>query len=349
VVRQQAKDGKEKSSEYEFDRVFKPSDDQLAVFKDTEWLVQSVMDGYNVCIFAYGQTGSGKTWTMEGPSDNRGVNFRSLSELFRIKAVRAREFNYKIKVSMKEVYNEKIRDLLADKQEKDMDYKIRMGESGIFVEGLTLEPVETEEDVLALMRRGNSNRATGVTNMNEHSSRSHSMLTVEVEGENKVAGIRYYGKLHLIDLAGSERLSRTQAVGDRLKEAQAINKSLSALGNVIEALQQKRPHVPYRDSKLTFLLQDSLGGHAKTLMFINVSPTLIDAEETTCSLQFATRVRKCELGQATKNTGKAPPSSGEESDDAPAAAKKDGAKTKTTTGVPKSVGSKVAKTPSKKS
>jgi len=124
---------------------------------------------------------------------------------------------------------------------------------------------------------------------------------VEVEGENTIAAIKYFGKLHLIDLAGSERLSKTGAEGARLKEAQAINKSLSALGNVIEALQKKSNHVPYRNSKLTYLLQDSLGGHAKTLMFINVSPTLSDAEETNCSLTFASRVRKVELGAAAKN------------------------------------------------
>jgi len=140
-----------------------------------------------------------------------------------------------------------------------------------------------------------------MTNMNEHSSRSHSLLSVEVEGENLIAGIKYVGKLHLIDLAGSERLSKSLATGDRLEEAKAINKSLSALGNVIEALQKKSSHIPYRNSKLTYLLSDSLGGHAKTLMFINVSPNNTDAEETNCSLQFATRVRKVELGQAVQS------------------------------------------------
>jgi len=293
------KNDKPTKTEYEFDRVFSGNATQVEIFKDTKPLIQSVMDGYNVCIFAYGQTGSGKTFTMEGVEDNRGVNFRALSELFRIKRQR-KDYVYKISVSMKEIYNEKIRDLLAEKESEE-ELKILTGDRGMYVKGLTSIPVETEEDVLTMMKRGNSNRSVGKTNMNEHSSRSHSLLSVEVEGENTIAGIKYFGKLHLIDLAGSERLSKTMATGERLKEAQAINKSLSALGNVIESLQKKSTHVPYRNSKLTYLLQDSLGGHAKTLMFINVSPTSYDGEETNCSLTFATRVRKVELGTASKN------------------------------------------------
>lgn len=286
-----------------FDRVYGPSAAQVDIFKDTKPLIQSVMDGYNVCIFAYGQTGSGKTFTMEGNEENRGVNFRALTELFRIKQNRAKDYVYKISVSMKEIYNEKINDLLREaKENKDDDeLKIMNGDRGMYVQGLTSEPVQTEEEVLKLFKRGNSNRSIGRTNMNEHSSRSHSLLSVEVEGENLIAGIKYFGKLHLIDLAGSERLSKSLATGERLKEAQAINKSLSALGNVIEALQKKTNHVPYRNSKLTYLLSDSLGGHAKTLMFINVSPNSTDAEETNCSLTFATRVRKVELGQAVQS------------------------------------------------
>jgi len=207
---------------------------------------------------------------------------------------------------MKEIYNEKIRDLLSEhkgnKDNKDDEgLKIMTGDRGMYVQGLTMEPVQTEEEVLKLFKRGNNNRSIGTTNMNEHSSRSHSLLSVEVEGENLIAGIKYVGKLHLIDLAGSERLSKSLATGDRLEEAKAINKSLSALGNVIEALQKKLTHIPYRNSKLTYLLSDSLGGHAKTLMFINVSPNDTDSDETNCSLQFATRVRKVELGQAVQS------------------------------------------------
>jgi len=161
--------------------------------------------------------------------------------------------------------------------------------------------VDTEEDVIKYFKVGKQNRASGRTNMNEHSSRSHSILTVSVQGHNFTAGITYFGKLHLIDLAGSERVSRSGATGERLKEAQAINKSLSALGNVLHNLQLKSKHIPYRDSKLTYLLQDSLGGNSKCMMFVNLSPCSADAEETFCSLEFAARVSRIELGMATQN------------------------------------------------
>jgi kinesin family member C2/C3 len=307
-----------RTSEYEFDRVFSTESNQTNVFKEVQPLVVSCMDGYNVCIFAYGQTGSGKTHTMEGPGDDRGVNFRALKELFKVRDQRAGDFEYKISVSMLEIYNEKIRDLLGDsKADETSSLKIHKGPQGMYVESLTEKPVETEEDVIRAMNIGHKNRSTGGTNMNAHSSRSHALLSVYVRGTNHSAGISYFGKLHLIDLAGSERLSRSGASGDRLKEAQAINKSLSALGDVIESLQSKQKHTPYRNSKLTYLLADSLGGHAKTLMFINVSPCLADAEETFCSLNFAKRVAQVELGKATASRKKVrPDSKGSNSDSA---------------------------------
>jgi len=191
-------------------------------------------------------------------------------------------------------------DLLVEKSDENK-LNIRQGKDGIYVENLTEVEVETEADVLKYMNIGKKNRASGKTNMNEHSSRSHSILTVSVQGHNFTAGITYFGKLHLIDLAGSERVSRSGATGDRLKEAQAINKSLSALGNVLHNLQLKSKHVPYRDSKLTYLLQDSLGGNSKCMMFVNLSPCSADVEETFCSLEFAARVSRVELGQATQN------------------------------------------------
>jgi kinesin family protein C2/C3 len=160
------------------------------------------------------------------------------------------------------------------------------------------------EQVNELMRQGKNNRAVGKHDMNEHSSRSHSIVTVTVRGQNRVDNAGTFGKLHLIDLAGSERISKTDASGDRLKEAQNINKSLLALGDVINALGNKKAlHVPYRNSKLTFLLQDSLGGNSKVLMFVNISPAIYNLGETVCSLNFASKCRATELGQAKKQTG----------------------------------------------
>ncbi|KAK3251889.1 kinesin-like protein [Cymbomonas tetramitiformis] len=151
-----------------------------------------------------------------------------------------------------------------------------------------------------------SRRATFATNMNEHSSRSHYLLSVNVQTINNLTGAVYLGKLHLVDLAGSERISKTGAEGSRLKEAQAINKSLSALGDVISSLASKDKHIPYRNSKLTYLLQDSLGGNSKCLMFCQVSPSEEQMEETQCSLEFASRVRSVELGQAATSQKGAP-------------------------------------------
>lgn len=205
------------------------------------------------------------------------------------------------------MYNEELYDLL-DKN-KDKELKIRQGSTGVYVEGLVQRKVESEDDVINLMNEGNKNRTVGSTSMNAHSSRSHSILSVEVHGHSNVMGVQLKGTLHLIDLAGSERVGRSNATGDRLKEAQAINLSLSALGNCIEALQKKQSHVPFRNSKLTFILQNSLGGHSKCLMMVNVSPAAADVDETLCSLLFASRVRATELGTASKNVSSAPSAS----------------------------------------
>jgi kinesin family protein C2/C3 len=167
----------------------------------------------------------------------------------------------------------------------------------VYVPDLTAYDVMNMREVEELIEQGRQNRHTFATNMNEHSSRSHSVLMVNIHGRNVLTGQVANGKLNLVDLAGSERISKSEAVGARLKEAQAINKSLSSLGDVIFALTSKSAHVPYRNSKLTYLLQDSLGGDSKTMMFVNCSPALTNVQETTCSLNFAQRVRSVELGQ----------------------------------------------------
>nr|XP_018673165.1 kinesin-like protein KIFC3 [Ciona intestinalis] len=172
----------------------------------------------------------------------------------------------------------------------------------LFVQRLSIIPVTDLNAVNRLFEFGRSNRATASTNMNEHSSRSHAVLMVTVTGKNKTTGLETIGKLNLIDLAGSERVSKSGASGDRLKEAQNINRSLSALGDVIHSLRNKQSHVPFRNSKLTYLLQDSLSKDSKTLMVVQVSPVEKNVSETVCSLSFAQRVRLVELGQASKKT-----------------------------------------------
>uniref|UniRef100_A0A7S3PEJ0 Kinesin motor domain-containing protein n=2 Tax=Aplanochytrium stocchinoi TaxID=215587 RepID=A0A7S3PEJ0_9STRA len=157
------------------------------------------------------------------------------------------------------------------------------------------------DDVRNAMRLASKHRSTGDHKMNEHSSRSHLVLTVNAETKNKVSGQQTNGKLSLIDLAGSERVSKTDATGERLKEAQNINRSLSALGDVISALQERKKHIPFRNSKLTYLLQNSLAGESKVAMFVNISPVQSNAQESTCSLNFASRCQKVALGQARKN------------------------------------------------
>ncbi|KAG2544031.1 kinesin-like protein KIN-14E isoform X3 [Panicum virgatum] len=284
---------------FRFDRVFTPKDDQDVVYADASPLVTSVLDGYNVCIFAYGQTGTGKTFTMEGTERNRGVNYRTLEELFKIAEERKESATYDLSVSVLEVYNEQIRDLLAMSPSKKLEIK-QSSEGYHHVPGLVEAKVENIKEVWDVLLAGSNARAVGSNNVNEHSSRSHCMLCITVKAKNLLNGECTSSKLWLVDLAGSERLAKTDVQGERLKEAQNINRSLSALGDVISALATKSIHIPYRNSKLTHLLQDSLGGDSKALMFVQISPSDNDVSETLSSLNFASRVRRIELGPAKK-------------------------------------------------
>ncbi|KAL5209895.1 hypothetical protein ABZP36_005518 [Zizania latifolia] len=285
---------------FKFDRVYTPMDDQAEVYADASPLVTSVLDGYNVCIFAYGQTGTGKTFTMEGTERNRGVNYRTLEELFKIAEERKETVTYSISVSVLEVYNEQIRDLLAaSPSSKKLEIK-QAGEGSHHVPGIMEAKVENTKEVWNVLQAGSNARAVGSNNVNEHSSRSHCMLCIMVKANNLINGDCTRSKLWLIDLAGSERLAKTDVQGERLKEAQNINRSLSALGDVISALATKSSHIPYRNSKLTHLLQDSLGGDSKALMFVQISPSDNDVSETLSSLNFASRVRGIELGPAKR-------------------------------------------------
>jgi len=262
-------------------------------------LVTSVLDGYNGCIFAYGQTGSGKTHTMMGTSEAPGVNIQALQRLFEATGT-CKEATFKLKVSLLEVYNETVRDLLSD-TEKSNNLEIRTGPQGQHCPDATLQAVDNIQDVFSIIEMGNKNRATASTNCNEHSSRSHCILSVSIQGTILKTQATVMSTLHLVDLAGSERLSRSGAEGQRAKEAQNINKSLSALGDVVMSLFNKAGHVPFRNSKLTFLLQDALGGNSKTLMMVQVSPEASDLGESLCTLKFAQRVRGVQVGQASKN------------------------------------------------
>jgi kinesin family protein C2/C3 len=279
---------------HEFSRVFGMSSTQEEVFDGVRDLVTSCVDGYRVCIFAYGQTGAGKTFTMMGTPENRGVNVRAINELFAVARERDDDWDTSVKVSMIEIYNEKIRDLLDAEGQAQLD--IRQGPDGPHVPGLVEVAVKDADDVLRVLSRGEAARTTHATSMNAQSSRSHSMLLVSVQSANKTTGSARVGHLTLVDLAGSERLDKTGAQGQRLLEAQNINKSLSALGNVITGLKSNNSHVPYRDSKLTHLLQPSLSGDAKVLLFVNISPKKSDAEESLNSLRFGIRCQNTELG-----------------------------------------------------
>lgn len=285
---------------FEMDKVFTPESTQEQVFEEVKSLIVSCIDGYNVCIFAYGQTGSGKTFTMEGPSRNPGINQRALNLLFEETRDRGVDWDFTLNVSVLEIYNEMLRDLLGDDPSAKLD--IRQGTEGLFVPGLTEIQVNDVDELNEVFAIGKTNRATAITDMNEHSSRSHALLCVTVIGVNKTTGHRTTGKLNLVDLAGSERVSKSGSEGARMKEAQNINKSLSSLGDVIHSLKNKNSHIPYRNSKLTYLLQESLGGDSKTLMVVQVAPVEKNVSETLCSLNFAQRVRSVELGQATKKT-----------------------------------------------
>ncbi|XP_027917080.1 kinesin-like protein KIN-14L isoform X2 [Vigna unguiculata] len=289
---------------FQFNRVFGPTAGQDEVYKDTQPLIRSVMDGYNVCIFAYGQTGSGKTHTMSGPSGgtfkDMGINYLALNDLFQMSNERNDIITYDIYVQMVEIYNEQVRDLLAE-DKTDNKLEIRScNDDGMSLPDAKLRPVKSTNDVMTLMKLGEVNRAVSSTAMNNRSSRSHSVLTVHVHGKD-TSGSSIRSCLHLVDLAGSERVDKSEVTGERLKEAQFINKSLSCLGDVITALAQKNSHIPYRNSKLTLLLQDSLGGHAKTLMFAHVSPEADSFGETVSTLKFAQRVSTVELGAARLN------------------------------------------------
>ncbi|GFV52363.1 kinesin-like protein KIF17 [Trichonephila clavipes] len=258
-------------------------------------IVESVTEGYNGTVFAYGQTGCGKSFTMQGiphPASQKGIIPRAFEHIF--EAISTTEnTKFLVHASYLEIYNEEIRDLLGKEVKKKLELK-EHPDKGVYVAGLSLHPVHNTRECEEVMETGWKNRSVGATLMNADSSRSHSIFTIHLEMlemENCGEHIKQ-GKLNLVDLAGSERQAKTGATGDRLKEATKINLSLSALGNVISALVDgKSKHIPYRDSKLTRLLQDSLGGNTKTLMVACLSPADNNYDETLSTLRYANRAK----------------------------------------------------------
>ncbi|CAD5215506.1 unnamed protein product [Bursaphelenchus okinawaensis] len=283
---------------YTFDHVFDWNCDQITIYNTVARpIVENVLKGYNGTIFAYGQTGTGKTYTMSGEDKNpeeRGIIPNSFAHIFDHISKSSHDKTFLVRVSYLEIYNEEIRDLLAKNQNHHgLEVKERP-DIGVFVKNLSNVTVSSADHMFKIMQFGNLNRHIGATNMNQQSSRSHALFTVTIECSNNINGHQHLtqGKLHLVDLAGSERQSKTGASGDRLKEASKINLSLSTLGNVISALvDAKATHIPYRNSKLTRLLQDSLGGNSKTVMIANIGPATYNYDETISTLRYANRAK----------------------------------------------------------
>ena len=291
---------KEKILEYDY--AFNGSDNQEKIFNcTTKILIDNIINGYNGTVFAYGATGAGKTYTMVGNEENPGIMPLTLNELFK-KILLFKNREYIIKLWYIEIYNENIRDLLVSNRPSNEYLELREDPNkGIIVNNVTEIVTNSSQDILNILKIGNKNRTTEETNANETSSRSHAILQIIVSYKDKSDNLKHnteikYGKLNLIDLAGSERASMTKNKGLRLIEGANINKSLLTLGNCINALFDKsekgsKVYIPFRDSKLTRLLKDSLGGNSRTVMIANVSPFIYNFDDTYNTLKYAERAR----------------------------------------------------------
>lgn len=294
-----------KKHDFKFDKIFDPENSNDDIFEEIRQLVQSSLDGYNVCIFAYGQTGSGKTYTMLHPQN--GMIPSTLDHIFQwIDLLKERGWEYEISSQFIEIYNETIIDLLRglnnDTEDitESLKHEIRHDQESqtTHVTNVTTCKLTDRDMVDNLLKRAAKLRSTAATGSNERSSRSHSVFIIKLRGYNSNTGEECQGTLNLVDLAGSERINASQVTGDRLRETQNINKSLSCLGDVIHALgspDASKRHIPFRNSKLTYLLQYSLSGDSKTLMFVNISPCLDHVNETLNSLRFASKVNSTRM------------------------------------------------------
>lgn len=262
------------------------------MFDETKRLIQSAVDGYNVCVFAYGQTGSGKTFTIQGDETNPGLTPRSISELYSIIG-NMKQHEVQLSCYMVEIYKGELRDLLLPKNAKDRPkLEIRMTNGQVQLKNAVIKPLTTIEDTNHVFETGLGGRQVRKTLMNDESSRSHLIFSIIIDVVNKRDGRKTSGKLSFIDLAGSESSKKTGTDKEGQAEANAINQSLSALGNVISALAEGAKFIRYKENLLTKLMQDSLGGNAKTLMFVNCSPSVYNEMETKNSLAYAKRVKE---------------------------------------------------------
>ncbi|CAE7710989.1 KIN14H [Symbiodinium sp. KB8] len=325
-----AENAKAERRAFKFDTVFGPSATQQDVFDDVSMFVQSALDGFQVCLFSYGQTGSGKTHTMQGGAgDGRGLIPRSVEQILKTtREMRRQGWVYTLEASFLEIYNETVRDLLdpaagsaakasfssagsssssssSSGRSLPIHFDAKTGQAD--VPGLTKRPVDCTSAIDDVLSTAAASRSVASTSMNAVSSRSHSVFTLHIRGENSHKGVVVRGKLNLCDLAGSERLARSQAEGSRLRETQSINKSLSNLADVFTSLAKNSSHVPFRNSKLTHLLQPCFRGDGKTLMLVSLSPTTASAHESLCSLRFASQVATVQSGQAKKQISASQP------------------------------------------
>ncbi|KAG1378157.1 hypothetical protein G6F61_006086 [Rhizopus arrhizus] len=287
--------GKDFQGSFSFDKVFGMKTPQKDVFEySIKTIVDDVTAGYNGTVFAYGQTGSGKTFTMMGADiddeNTKGIIPRIVEQIFTSIMAAPSNLEFTVKVSFMEIYMEKVRDLLNPSQDNLPIHEDKT--HGVYVKGLLEVYVGSQDDVYEVMRNGSANRVVSATNMNAESSRSHSIVVVTITQKNVDTGAAKSGKLYLVDLAGSEKVGKTGASGQTLEEAKKINKSLTALGMVINALTDgKSSHIPYRDSKLTRILQESLGGNSRTTLIINCSPSSYNEAETLSTLRFGMRAK----------------------------------------------------------
>jgi len=275
---------------FTFDELFTGKATQIDVYNSTaKTYLSDILQGYNCTIFAYGQSGSGKTHTMFGNTNNPGIMLRFIEDIFK-------ELNNEdvrnpiqtiIRISFVEIYLEKIRDLLSEKE----NLKIFQKDEGFWIQGMVEEQVSSYEEAYLLLQQGNLNRNIGETKLNQKSSRSHAVFIINIDRYNGISGEKTNSKVVLVDLAGSEKVSKTGATGLLLQQAKYTNRSLTNLGLVIRALVNKENHIPYRNSKLTQILANSLGGNSKTCLLITCSLSSYNLEETLSTLRFGTQAK----------------------------------------------------------